>query len=985
MVGRIRSGALAAGVACIAAVVLLNPLEPAPAAIPPQVAFTKTTLGGTSSSQVTTLQFGPDGRLYVGQQNGLIKVYGVVRGGPGSYFVSSTETISALQATPNRNDNGALNPAVTQRLLTGILVKGTSANPVIYATTSDPRISTNVDSNLDTNSGVISVLTRSGTVWQRRDLVRGLPRSEENHAANGLALDEQTNTLYVAQGGNTNKGAPSGFFALLPEYALSAAVLKVDLDAIGSGTYDLPTLDDETRAGMVDAGDPFGGNDGLNQAKLVPGGPVQVHSPGFRNAYDLVLTSAGRLYTIDNGGNAGLGDKPAGEGASGNCTNAVQELGTTDPDTLHLVTAGYYGGHPNPTRGNKQNTFNANAQSPVSVANPIECDYRAPGVNRGELTSFSASTNGLAEYTASNFGGALSGDLLAAGFDNTIYRIELSASGTSAISKDALFSSVGSVPLDVTALGDSGPFAGTIWVGDVGDSSIKVYEPTDFGICTGAHDWTLDEDEDGYKNADELDSGTNPCSAADVPGDWDGDHLSNKNDSNDDNDALNDASDPFAIDSTNGAFAFVPILYGWENDAPRPGGLLGLGFTGLMSNGQSNYASLFDAGKVTAGGATGIFTVDSVPEGDALGGANTQMYGLQLGVKVPATSFTLHTRVVAPFAGFAPQVGQSIGLSAGKGDQDNYVKFVVVGSSGVGGVELVREIGGVPTKTAENAPALLGAASVDLFLLFDPASATVRPSYEITKGGVTQPRVWLAPQPIPASWLSSVIALGVISTSAGPGPEFPASWDLIEAMAGTGGVPAPPPPSPPASPPPSPPAPPPPAPPPPASPPPASPPPASPPPASPPPALSPPAAPPVAPPAPQSPSPGPPPSPPPGPQVSPPAPPPAPPPTVPNVRTGLSVFDFASVPRWPRAGRLLTVSLGVLRVDTRATVRSGTIRCSATVAGRPLRAARRAFSGGRARCAWRIPSWARGLVVRGSVAVRQGSQVERRFSKLVRR
>jgi hypothetical protein len=311
-------------------------------------------------------------------------------------------------------------------------------------------------------------------------------------------------------------------------------------------------------------------------------------------------------------------------------------------------------------------------------------------------------------------------------------------------------------------------------------------------------------------------------------------------------------------------------------------------------------------------------------------------------VKVPATSFTLHTRVVAPFAGFAPQVGQSIGLSAGNGDQDNYVKFVVVGSGGAGGVELVREIGGVPTKTAENAPALLGAGSVDLYLLFDPASATVRPSYEITKGGVTQPRVWLAPQPIPASWLSTVIALGVISTSAGPGPEFPASWDLIEAMAGTGGVPAPPPPS------------------------------------------LPPALPPAAPPAPQSSSPGRPPSAPPGPQASRPAP-PAPPRTVPNARVGLSVFDFASVPRWPRAGRLLTVSLGVLRVDTRAIVHSGTIRCSATIAGRRLRAARRAFSGRRARCAWRMPSWARGFVVRGSIAVRQGSQVERRFSKLVRR
>jgi glucose/arabinose dehydrogenase len=982
MVGRIRSGALAAGAACIGAAALLSPLETAPAAVAPQVAFTKTTLWGTTSSQVTSLQFGPDGRLYVGQQNGLIKAYGVVRTSPSGYFVSSTETISALQAIPNRNDDGKLNPGIANRLLTGILVTGTSANPIIYATTSDPRISTHVDSDLDTNSGVISVLTRSGSTWQRRDLVRGLPRSEENHASNGLALNAQTNTLYVAQGGNTNKGAPSSFFAFLPEYALSAAVLAIDLDAIPTGTYDLPTLDDQTRPGSADADDPFGGNDGLNQAKLVPGGPVQVYASGFRNAYDLALTSSGHLYTIDNGGNAGLGDKPAGESASGTCTNAVQELGTTDPDTLHLVTAGYYGGHPNPTRGNKQNTFNANAQSPVSVANPIECDYRAPGVNRGELAAFPASTNGLVEYKASNFGGALTGDLLAAAFDNTIYRIELSASGTSVLAKDALFSSVGSIPLDVTAVDDSGPFPGTIWVGDVGDGSIKVYEPSDFGICSGADDWTLDEDEDGYANGDELDNGTDPCSAADVPADWDADHVSNKNDPDDDNDAMADASDPFAIDFTNGAFTFVPISHSWENNAPRPGGLLGLGFTGLMANGHSNYESLFDAAKVTAGGATGIFTVDSVPDGDALGGANTQKYGFQLGVKTPGTSFTLHTRVVSPFAGFTPQAGQSIGLSAGKGDQDNYVKFVVVGSGGGGGVELVTELAGVPKKTAQNAPGLLGAASVDLYLLFDPFAATVRPSYEITKAGVTQPRVWLAAEPVPASWLSSVIAVGVIATSAGPGPEFPASWDLIEALDGTGGAQPPASPAPPPAPPP--PTPPPPAPPPPASPPPSpappSPAPFSPPP--PPPASSPPAPPSPPPGPPAGPSPSPPPATPPPPPATPPAPPP--PPLVAGVRTGLSIVAFTTLPQRPRAGRLLTASLGVRRLETGAALRSGTIRCSARLAGRPLRAVQRGFRGRRALCAWRIPDSAAGLVLRGSVAVRQGSQVERRFSKLVR-
>jgi glucose/arabinose dehydrogenase len=921
-VGRIRGGGLAVGGwACIVAIALLTPLERAPAAVAAPISFSKTNLAGTSSSQVTSLQFGPDGRLYVGQQNGLVKAYTITRN-PACvcYSVSATETISALQAIPNRNDNGALNPSVTGRALTGILVTGTSANPVVYATTSDPRMGgvNGGDLNLDTNSGVVSVLTRNGGTWQRRDLVRGLPRSEADHLTNGLALHAQTNTLYVAQGGNTNKGAPSANFALLPEYALSAAVLAVDLDAIGTGTYDLPTLDDQTRPGAVDPNDPFGGNDGKNQAKLVPGGPVQVYASGFRNPYDLALTSSGHLYTVDNGGNAGWGDAPFGEGPSGNCTNAPKEGGTTDVDTLHLVTAGYYGGHPNPTRGNKQNTFDG--QSPVAVAKPVDCDYRPPNA-RGALTTFTASTNGLAEYTASNFGGALAGDLLAAGWEKTIHRIERSSSGTSIVSKQVLFSSVGTLPLDVTTLGDGTAFPGTIWVGDVATGAITVFEPNDFALCSGADNGTLDEDNDGYKNADELDNGTSPCSPADTPPDWDGDHLSNLNDANDDNDSLPDSSDPFAVDGANGASTLVPVSYGWENSAPRPGGLLGLGFTGLMTNGHSNYESLFDSTKVTAGGAAGVFTVDSVPDGDALGPANSQMYGFQLGVKAPATPFTVHTRVLTPFAGFSPQGGQSLGLAAGKGDQDNYVKFVVA-PGGSGGVEVVREIAGNPTKTTESAPGVVGAGSVDLFLHFDPAAATVRPSYQVMTAAGKQPRVWLSPQPVPSSWFSSPLAVGVIATSAGPAPAFPATWDLIEVFLGADGPPSvsQPPPPPPST-------------------------------------LGPP-------------------------------PPPAPPsrPGVLGVRAGLVPFAFGTTPKRPRAGRVFTVSLGVRRLDTGSTVRSGTIRCGARIGLRPLRVRNKAFRGGRAVCAWRIPAWAARRLIRGSIAVRQGTLLAKKpFSKRVQR
>ena len=365
------------------------------------------------------------------------------------------------------------------RLVTGMLVTGTPAQPVIYVSSSDPRIAageSGEDLNGDTNSGVISRLTRGESGWTQLELVRGLPRSEENHATNGLALDPATRTLYVAQGGNTNAGAPSHHFARLPEYALSAAVLAIDLARIGERTYDLPTL----------RGDgPFGGDDGRNQAVIDPEGPVQLHATGFRNIYDLVLTENGRLYTGQNGGAAKWGAPPANEGPQGNCTNEPREPGHFDRDTLHLVRRGRYYGHPNPTRGNRANTFDG--RSPVTQANPIECDYRRPE-DRDPVTIFPTSTNGLAEYTASNLGGALRGDLLAASLDGKVYRVKLDATGTRALRKQALFTLV--TPLDVTAQGDDGPFAGTIWVarhddfaGPAGTGpNLWVFEPADSAV-----------------------------------------------------------------------------------------------------------------------------------------------------------------------------------------------------------------------------------------------------------------------------------------------------------------------------------------------------------------------------------------------------------------------------------------------------------------------------------------------------------------------
>ena len=384
------------------------------------VGFKRSQLIGGTTNRPTTLQFGPDGRLYVAQQDGLIYAYTIARAVVDettvTYTATATETITLIQSIPNHHDDGSAATWVNTRQVTGILTDGTGQNPILYVSSSDPRIAVDdqnpPSSSVDTNSGIVSRLTWNGTDWEKVDLVRGLPRSKENHSVNGMALDEGTNTLFLMVGGATNMGAPSTSFSRLPEYALSAALLSIDLNAIGNNTYDLPTLDDEDRAGVNDANDPFGGNLGKNQAIIDPTGPIQIYSPGWRNAYDVVLHSSGKLYTVDNGSNADWGNAPT------DCTNLLQDGGITEVDVLQYISGpGYYGGHPNPTRANQANTFNAtNPQSPVPTANPVECDYLLSGDEGGAITTFAASTNGLIEYRASNFNGALQGQLLTASY-----------------------------------------------------------------------------------------------------------------------------------------------------------------------------------------------------------------------------------------------------------------------------------------------------------------------------------------------------------------------------------------------------------------------------------------------------------------------------------------------------------------------------------------------------------------------------------------
>jgi len=107
--------------------------------------FSVSSLNGENLISPTSLQFGPDGRLYVSQQNGLILAYTIQRNNSTNYQITATEVINNIKQIQNHEDDDGSNSPnniedIDDRQVTGLLVTGSANNVIIYVGSSDPRI-----------------------------------------------------------------------------------------------------------------------------------------------------------------------------------------------------------------------------------------------------------------------------------------------------------------------------------------------------------------------------------------------------------------------------------------------------------------------------------------------------------------------------------------------------------------------------------------------------------------------------------------------------------------------------------------------------------------------------------------------------------------------------------------------------------------------------------------------------------------------------
>jgi glucose/arabinose dehydrogenase len=410
----------------LAALLSLQQVEGVHGTVPVNFVRGTVTGAGFATSLPTTLTLGPDGRLYVADQNGRIQ----------ALTLDANKNVTAVQQLTTNTDLQE--------------VYGITFDPAdpssIYVTNTSSGFGDVGQAPAGTFLGKVTRL--SGVNFATRtDIITGLPVNNSGHEANGLAFGPD-GRLYVGQGATTNGGLVNPNVGLFqrPEVPTSGAILVADIKAPGFNgniTYNPPNTYSDT----------------VDQVS----GDVSAYAVGLRNPYDIVFHSNGKLYNTDNGANSGYGPPSTG------CTTQ----GTTDAaalDELNIIVAGNYYGHPNRNRGR---------------TDPRQCvwhpgtDPSGSGYTAPIEANLPASSDGLAEYTSARFGGQMQGDLLYVSWvENTLHRVKLSADGLSVVSDTTLATALQNA-LDVAVAPD-----GTIFVAEYGANRITYFKPDETPVST---------------------------------------------------------------------------------------------------------------------------------------------------------------------------------------------------------------------------------------------------------------------------------------------------------------------------------------------------------------------------------------------------------------------------------------------------------------------------------------------------------------------
>ncbi|MEO0967330.1 MAG: kelch repeat-containing protein [Cyanobacteria bacterium J06639_18] len=412
----------------------------------------------------TAMDVGPDGRLYVATLFGDIYAFEID---------PTTRTFQEELITTIPDSEGA------PRLTLGIAVDpdSTPENVILWTSHSNGNVS-----NGALNSGKLSRLSGPGFT-QKEDIVTGLPRAIANHAVNNIDFGPD-GRLYIWVGGNTGAGSANTEpteFADRPEQALSAAMVAVD---IPSWKANPSNFNGDVASPIGEFVDEFYARKAQELGREYT--EVTLYATGLRNTYDGIFHSNGQIYAPDNGlGVTGtvppvprLGD-PTDRSITTLFGEDPDDNPGSQPDPLNRIVEGGYYGHPNPYRdevvfkdGSFQGFDNTDAD-PSNDVPPGHPEYITPFLNLGN----NKSANGIIEYTADNFFGALKGDLLITNFSigDNITRVRLTPDGLAPLSSSTLAEDF-TDPLPI-AMGPNGTqLEGLFFVGEFNGGQISVME-----------------------------------------------------------------------------------------------------------------------------------------------------------------------------------------------------------------------------------------------------------------------------------------------------------------------------------------------------------------------------------------------------------------------------------------------------------------------------------------------------------------------------